>query len=569
MPGETVLVIDDSPTILKVVQLVLTKAGFHVRTAGDGEQGIDLAREKRPDLILLDFVMPKMNGYQVCRALGDEEGLRDVPIVLMSAKGDQVGERFVKVMGIVDYITKPFSPDAITAVVSHTIGKYKKAAPEPVVPPPVVSLSASGAHPVVADAAAPGGEARRRALEEMRATLAQAVVGRQGGNGELEEVARRAAAALDDSLLERVLEGVRATCPELLVDPDASLLGELRVVPLAEVLQLLQLQAQSGVLTITRPGGRVGVYFRGGRVELATSNGVSEEFLIGRFVLEQNLMSKQDLDLLLKSRNETGGRLLGAQLIKLGHLSESDLKQVMGRQTSELVYEVLRWNFGRGHPHGRLPPRRRMAPDRARDRRLRYRVFAQRGRGGADRPRPPHAGGAGGARACQRQEQCQGDHPLLADGVLRRHQDALPPALHQAPAPARDAGGGVGARGGEVAKILIAEDSATSVELLRRALSPLGHEILVATDGEDAEKQIAAERPDLLILDIILPKRNGFQLCRWIRANPDVKAVPIILVTSMDRESDRYWGLKQGADEYLIKPVDPALLCAKVRAYIP
>jgi len=117
-------------------------------------------------------------------------------------------------------------------------------------------------------------------------------------------------------------------------------------------------------------------------------------------------------------------------------------------------------------------------------------------------------------------------------------------------------------------KILIAEDSATSVELLRRALTPLGHEIVVAEDGEDAEQKIVRERPDLIILDIIMPKRNGFQLCRAVRANPDTQKVPIIVVTSMDRESDRYWGLKQGADEYLVKPVDPAVLIAKVREYI-
>ena len=121
MAGELVLVIDDSPTILKVVQLVLTKAGFSVDTANDGEEGIAHAAKKRPDLILLDFVMPKMNGYQVCRALAEIASLTNVPVVLMSAKGDQVGERFVKVMGIVDYITKPFSPEAITAVVQHTI----------------------------------------------------------------------------------------------------------------------------------------------------------------------------------------------------------------------------------------------------------------------------------------------------------------------------------------------------------------------------------------------------------------------------------------------------------------
>src|SRR5690606_28600375 len=126
MAGELVLVIDDSPTITKVVQLVLTKAGYQVQTAADGEQGLASVRAQRPDLILLDFVMPRMNGYQFCRELVADAKLRDIPVVLMSAKGDQVGERFVKVMGIVDSITRPFSPEAITAVVQHTIGKYGK-----------------------------------------------------------------------------------------------------------------------------------------------------------------------------------------------------------------------------------------------------------------------------------------------------------------------------------------------------------------------------------------------------------------------------------------------------------
>src|SRR5260221_3968288 len=126
MAGELVLVIDDSPTITKVVQLVLTKAGYQVQPAADGEQGLVSVRSQRPELILLDFVMPRMNGYQFCRELTADAKLRDIPVILMSAKGDQVGERFVKVMGIVDYITKPFSPEAITAVVQHTITKYTK-----------------------------------------------------------------------------------------------------------------------------------------------------------------------------------------------------------------------------------------------------------------------------------------------------------------------------------------------------------------------------------------------------------------------------------------------------------
>jgi DNA-binding response OmpR family regulator len=119
-----------------------------------------------------------------------------------------------------------------------------------------------------------------------------------------------------------------------------------------------------------------------------------------------------------------------------------------------------------------------------------------------------------------------------------------------------------------MAKILIADDSATAAALLQKTLAPLGHIILVAQDGEEAERQLHTERPDLVILDIIMPKMNGFQLCRSIRSHPELKDLPIIVVTSMDRESDRYWGLKQGADEYLVKPVDPSVLMDKVRHYL-
>src|SRR5262249_55263884 len=256
MPGETVLVIDDSPTILKVVQLVLTKAGFNVRTALDGEQGVEVAREKRPDLILLDFVMPKMNGYQVCRALTDDDKLKDVPVVLMSAKGDQVGERFVKVMGIVDYITKPFSPDAITAVVTHTIAKYAKPPPEaagPVTVAPVqaaapkVPLPSSGSQAIIDTS---NEDARRQTLDAMRQSIARTVAARLAEDGDIDEVAVRAASALGDDALEAILGAVRTSCPELALGPDVVLSGDMRVVPLAEVLQLLHLQAQSGILAI-------------------------------------------------------------------------------------------------------------------------------------------------------------------------------------------------------------------------------------------------------------------------------------------------------------------------------
>jgi CheY-like chemotaxis protein len=291
--GELVLVIDDSPTILKVVQLVLTKAGFSVDTASDGEEGIAHAAKQRPDLILLDFVMPKMNGYQVCRALGESEALKDVPVVLMSAKGDQVGERFVKVMGIVDYITKPFSPEAITAVVQHTIEKY----PKKVVEQP-------------GERTFDGREPLPTLRAEAPAVDAMASAGESG----------------------------------------PALQGNLRAIPLAEVLGLLAAQRQWGMLAVTRADGAgVDVCFKAGRIELALAHGIGEEFLLGRYLVEVSTMSRQDLDLFLEGRQPSSrtGKPIGQQLVKMNYVNDGEVKEALVRQTQERIFELLRWPSGK------------------------------------------------------------------------------------------------------------------------------------------------------------------------------------------------------------------------------
>ncbi len=373
MAGESVLVIDDSATILKVVQLVLTKAGFQVTTAPDGEAGVAAARSAHPDLILLDFVMPKMNGYQVCRALSADSELSDIPVVLMSAKGDQVGERFVKVMGIVDYITKPFSPEAITAVVTHTISKYAHRRSEERTRPLVTRVDSADLEDHTGD------DARGRVFSRVRSTIAERVagkitslvslavaarddgppVGRPGTDTDSQETTAASsdlvptdASALADAVKEALDESALTVLLREL-EPlvaqggggGASLRGDLRVVPLAEVLQLLDAQKQSGVIEIERSGSVIEVCFRAGRVDLSIARGVPEEFLLGRFIVESDLMTQQDLDGFLESR-APGTKLIGSQLVKLGYLSEVDLKSVLSKQTRELIYEGLRWRFG-------------------------------------------------------------------------------------------------------------------------------------------------------------------------------------------------------------------------------
>ncbi|MDX2094032.1 MAG: response regulator [Kofleriaceae bacterium] len=361
MAGELVLVIDDSPTITKVVQLVLTKAGYQVETAPDGEAGLAAVRAKRPDLILLDFVMPRMNGYQFCRELVADSKLRDIPVVLMSAKGDQVGERFVKVMGIVDYITKPFSPEAITAVVQHTIGKYGSAGTAEEDNPSLVT-----GEDLAATDDADRSHARESAVSKLRSEITDIVATRiaalfaladstSGSTSDSDSkvstdaaaIREAASAALDEATFARMLGNLD---PSLFTEGTPGLRGDLRVVPLAEVLQLLDVQEQSGILTVERSGARVEMYFRRGRVDQAIAEGVPEEFLLGRFVLDAELMQRADFEAFLESRaTKTGpqGKLIGTQLVKLGYLNEADLKTCLTRQSSELIYEILRWRHGR------------------------------------------------------------------------------------------------------------------------------------------------------------------------------------------------------------------------------
>jgi twitching motility two-component system response regulator PilH len=119
-----------------------------------------------------------------------------------------------------------------------------------------------------------------------------------------------------------------------------------------------------------------------------------------------------------------------------------------------------------------------------------------------------------------------------------------------------------------MAKILIADDSLAELQIFQQALSTTGHTIVTVMDGEAAEEKVRSEKIDLIILDVIMPKKNGFQVCRDIKSNDLYKNIPVIMVTSKDQESDKFWGMKQGADEYLTKPFKPEDLLKTVKKYI-
>jgi twitching motility two-component system response regulator PilH len=112
--------------------------------------------------------------------------------------------------------------------------------------------------------------------------------------------------------------------------------------------------------------------------------------------------------------------------------------------------------------------------------------------------------------------------------------------------------------------ILVVDDSPTDLRLMSMPLRIQGYRVITARDGEEALEKAVQEQPRLIVLDIVLPRKNGFQVCRELKTAPETCAIKVLLLTSKNQASDRYWGLKQGADDYMTKPFDDEELLASV-----
>ncbi len=117
-----------------------------------------------------------------------------------------------------------------------------------------------------------------------------------------------------------------------------------------------------------------------------------------------------------------------------------------------------------------------------------------------------------------------------------------------------------------IQRILIVDDSATERYFLSDILTRSGYSVSVAVDGEEALLKLKGEKPELILMDVVMPGANGFQVTRSIARDPELKDVPIIICSSKSQETDRIWALRQGAKDYLVKPVDPAELLAQIAA---
>ena len=115
-----------------------------------------------------------------------------------------------------------------------------------------------------------------------------------------------------------------------------------------------------------------------------------------------------------------------------------------------------------------------------------------------------------------------------------------------------------------IKRILVVDDSATERHMLKDLLTKAGYDVFSSENGEDAIVKARQMKPDLILMDVVMPGLNGFQATRAISRDPETRTIPVIMCTSKSQETDKIWGLRQGAKDYVVKPIDREALLAKI-----
>jgi twitching motility two-component system response regulator PilH len=120
-----------------------------------------------------------------------------------------------------------------------------------------------------------------------------------------------------------------------------------------------------------------------------------------------------------------------------------------------------------------------------------------------------------------------------------------------------------------MATILVIDDTPSEAALISTVVQKLGHNVQCANDGESGIATARSIRPALILLDVVMPNMDGFNTCRKIRKDPDLAKTPVVMVTSKNQDSDRFWAEKQGANGYVTKPFTPDSLANAIKAVLP
>jgi CheY-like chemotaxis protein len=319
MAGEKILDIDDSPTVQRLIEMILTTQGYQVVLASDGEEGVAKAKSERPAVILVDFVMPKMNGFQVCKTLKEDPAFNDTPIILVTSKGDKVGSKFVDVLGITEYFTKPFQPEELLAKIREVIDKKKQ--------PPQLPTRTPGRESREALSPGPGVQAAQGVVESMVRNIVEQV--------------------LEDFVKNTLPQKIQQELAKIRPGSSAGIQGNLASVSIIEVMQMLGLQRQTGKLVINRNGDVVEVYFREGLIVFGSTSGTSGggNTAVEGLLRKSCRLQEDSLRHVLRIAEMTS-QSIDSILIQERLLTAKAFTECLRRYTEAAVYRMMTWKQG-------------------------------------------------------------------------------------------------------------------------------------------------------------------------------------------------------------------------------
>ncbi|OGW54376.1 MAG: hypothetical protein A2Z46_04675 [Nitrospirae bacterium RBG_19FT_COMBO_55_12] len=315
MAGEKILSIDDSPTVQRLIDMILSSQGYQVVLASDGEEGIVKAKAEKPAVVLVDFVMPKMNGFQVCKTLKEDPEFKDTPIILVTSKGDKVGSKFVDVLGITEYFTKPFQPEELLARIREAIDKKTPATPKtearPLTPPSQPSP--------------PSQQLPLAGIEAM-----------------VREVVER---TLEDFVKNALPDMIRREIGKNQPAPNAGIKGNLANFRIIEVMQMLGLQRQTGKLAISRGSDDVEIYFKDGAVVFAASNCAGGTSVLDGLLRRSCRLKEDQINLALGTSEKTS-EPIDAVLAREKLIDPKTFLDCLNRYTENEIYKAMAWREG-------------------------------------------------------------------------------------------------------------------------------------------------------------------------------------------------------------------------------
>ncbi|MFA5072874.1 MAG: DUF4388 domain-containing protein [Nitrospirota bacterium] len=314
MAGEKILDIDDSPTVQRLIEMILTTQGYQVILASDGEEGVAKARSERPAVILVDFVMPKMNGFQVCKALKEDPDFNDTPIILVTSKGDKVGSKFVDVLGITEYFTKPFQPEELLSKIREVIDRKKK---------PVTPEARQPSRPAMTPS--PGVQAAQSVIESMVRSIVDQVM----------------TEFINNTLPQKIQEELS----KLHSANSAGMQGNLATVSIVEVMQMLGLQRQTGKLVVKSNGNTIEIYFKEGSVVFASSKNQENAVAVEELLRKSCKIDEDSVRYVLRIAEMTTKPIDGI-LVQEKLFNAKTFYECLKRHTEAAVYKVMMWKQG-------------------------------------------------------------------------------------------------------------------------------------------------------------------------------------------------------------------------------